>query len=104
MKIIMEKSPYGDEGKVYEGTLGMLNHFVLQLESFRSPTKTKEQAEYLELDIKGYKRILESNSEKNADNFMKIKDEERLTGIYKFANNNEIVDHLIKENLWEYKC
>lgn len=103
MKIIIEKSPYGDEGKTYDGILGMFNHYILQLESFRSHTKTKEERDYLEADILGYKRILESNSHANAENFMKTKNEERMTGVRKFANNNEIVEHLIKENLWETK-
>lgn len=46
MKVTFEKSPYGDEGKTYCNKLGMIEHFILQLKSYREQDKTQEQRGY----------------------------------------------------------
>lgn len=90
----LEESPYGDQGVEYIGTLGMFQHFKLQLISFRSPNKTKEESEYLERDIEGYELIINSKSEANAINFLKKKQEG------KFRDNLEVISAMKKEGLW----
>lgn len=64
MKIEIEQSPYGDTGKTYEGMLGMINHFLLQLESFRPQwLNDPEHLAYIDRDIAGYKELLTTNEE-----------------------------------------
>lgn len=101
IKIEIEESPYGDTGTVYDGLLGMMQHFRLQLISFRSPTKTPEEAEYLEADIRGYDEIIKSKSQDNAEAFMELKSESRRGRRPGFRNNEEIVNHLKAEGKWK---
>lgn len=104
MKVTIEKSPFGDEGAVYEGSLGLLQHFRLQLISYRSQNKTKEAREFLEADIKGYEEVLESKSENNAQAFMEAKRGRRFEakGFEElFKNNREVVAWLKANGKWE---
>jgi hypothetical protein len=100
MKITIEQSPYGDTGAVYEGALGMMQHFKLQLESFRHPDKSPEDAKALEDDILGYVEILNSKSEKNADNFLRLKAGDRVSANRRFSNNLDVIKHLKDSGLW----
>jgi len=100
MNITLEKSPYGDEGTTYSGALGMFQHYILQLKSFRVQDKTKEEREHLESDIRGYEEVLASGSEKNAENFLKIKQEARAIGV-RFKNNEDVIKYMKDKNLWE---
>ena len=103
MEIKIEESPYGDKGAVYTGLLGMIQHFRLQLIHYRKQDKTKEEREYLEQDIKGYEMILDSGSEKNAVNFLDLKDQERR-GLQKaFKDNVAVIEFMKANNLWEDK-
>lgn len=97
--IEIEESPFGDTGAVYKGLLGMVNHFKLQLTSYRSPLKTKEESEYLERDIAGYDEILKSNSEENAQAFMKAKVNPPVKP--RFSDNLAIVNYLKEKGLWK---
>ena len=99
MKVEIEESPYGDKGKTYSGFLGMTNHWIMQLKSFRSPTKTKEESDYLEADIRGYEEILKSGQEQNAVAFMTEKHEAMRKG-RRHANNEEIVKYLKETKRW----
>jgi hypothetical protein len=101
IQITVVESPYGDRGAVYEGALGMMNHFLLQLKSFRGQNRTEEEREFLEADIRGYEEILKSNSQKNAREFIHIKHEERIKGITSFPTNEAIVNHLKATGVWE---
>lgn len=102
MKIEIEESPYGDKGATYEGMLGMINHFVLQLKYFRDQLKTPEERAYLEADIEGYEMILKSNSEKNANTFMKLKHQDRLNKKGRiYPNNTALVNHMKATGAWE---
>lgn len=104
MKIEILESPYGDTGKTYEGMLGMIQHFRLQLISFRGqPGKTAHEEAWLEADIMGYEEILKSNSEENARAFMKIKrgpewEENGFKDL--FEDNLQIVEHLKTTGQW----
>ena len=101
MKITTEESPYGDSGAVYDGMLGMMQHYILQLKSFRSPKKTKEESEHLEADIAGYEEVLKSGSEKNAEMFMQTKHRSHVDGIrIVFKNNLEVVQYLKSIGRW----
>jgi hypothetical protein len=93
---IITKSPYGDEGAVYKGTLGLINHFRLQLISYRSLPKSKDQLEYLERDIHGYDLILASNSEKNAVNFISFKSNTKP----RLKDNLAVIDALKANGKW----
>ena len=93
------ESPYGDAGAVYSGTLGMIEHFRLQLVSFRGQDKTAAEQEYLERDIKGYERILASNNEANANAFLRRKSESRRSAV-KYKDNIDVIDSLIAEGVW----
>lgn len=97
--ITIEESPYGDTGAVYVGNLGIMNHFCLQLKSFRNQNKTPEERQYLEDDISGYEEILKSNSEENATSFMVTKSEAMRAG-KRFKNNLEIINHLKETGKW----
>lgn len=104
MKIEIEESPYGDKGAVYEGMLGMIQHFRLQLMSFRSQDKTPKERQHLEDDIEGYEIILASKSEKNAQAFMEAKRGERFrqNGFRSlFKNNLEVIEFCKKNGTWE---
>lgn len=91
----IEESPYGDTGATYTGMLGMFNHFLLQLKSFRTLDKTEEERSYLEADIRGYEEVLASGSEENAHIFMKTK--HQLSDAGTPAENNEVVVAKMKE-------
>ena len=99
IEVEIEESPYGDKGKTYKGYLGMMNHWILQLQSFRSPTKSKEEAEYLEADIRGYEEVLKSGHEQNAINFMNEKHQARVAG-RRHADNECIVAYLKENKRW----
>lgn len=101
IQVTIEKSPYGDAGAVYDGMLGMMQHYILQLSSFRSQQHTDEERAYLEADIRGYKEIVKAGKQSNARKFMEIKHESRMTGKEKFANNEKIVEHMKASGLWE---
>lgn len=95
MKITIQESPYGDSGVVYEGVLGMVQHWILQLKSFRNENRTQAEQEHLEADIRGYEQILESGKEDNAKVFLEIKQKGG------FPNNEEVVAFLKKNGLWQ---
>ena len=103
MRIEIEESPYGDKGQVYEGMLGMIQHFRLQLISFRSQNKTPEERQHLEDDIRGYEIILASGSESNAQAFMEAKRGRRFeeNGFKPlFKNNLEVIEFCKKSGTW----
>ena len=102
--IEIEESPYGDKGAVYEGMLGMMQHFRLQLMSFRNQNKTPAERELLEGDIAGYEEIIKSGSEANAQAFMEAKRGARFEqGGFRelFKDNLAVVEHLKKTGKWE---
>jgi len=102
MKVTYEKSPYGDEGVTYNNELEWCKHFILQLESFRSPDKTSEEAADLEADIAGYKAVLRSGSTKNAAEFFEIKDLVRRRKIdAMLITNLDVIDYLRMVGRWE---
>lgn len=99
MKIKIEESPFGDTGVTYHGQLGMMQHFRLQLISYRSQNKTPEQRAYLEADIAGYEEVIASGSEENALAFIANK---RDAGRHnRFANNTELVKWLKAQGIWK---
>lgn len=98
MEIKIEESPYGDSGAVYDGMLGMCQHWILQLKSFRTQNKTKEERDYLEADIRGYEAILESGSQDVAIRFMEIKHTRRRE--LGLKDNEMIVDYMKANGLW----
>lgn len=100
MKIEIEESPYGDKGAVYNGLLGMCQHWIYQLASFRDPRKTKEEADYLEKDICGYGILLDTGVEENVRKFLEIKQNARINK-QRFANNLEIVMYMKTNDLWQ---
>ena len=102
MKITIKGSPYGDTGKVYEGALGMFQHYILQLSSFRSQNKTPKEREYLEADIRGYEMIVASGSEKNAVKFLELK-RDAITFEDRFENNEKLVEYMKANGHWEEK-
>lgn len=97
-QITIEESPYGDTGKVYEGMLGMFQHFRLQLISYRTQNKTPEARQYLEDDIAGYEAVIESGLEENAQNFMKLK-KSRISPD-RFKDNSAIVHYMKSTGVW----
>jgi hypothetical protein len=100
--ITMEESPYGDTGAVYEGALGMMNHWVLQLETFKTqPSQTKEGLEAIDADITGYKEILASGSQENANKFLEIKTNGKRGVGLEYKDNLAIVNHMKENNLWK---
>lgn len=102
--ITIEESPFGDKGVVYEGDLGMIQHFRLQLISYRTQNLTKKERAALEADIKGYEMLLESKSEKNAQVFIEAKRGEKFEkGGFKelFKNNIEVIEHLKATGNWD---
>lgn len=101
MKIKIEQSPYGDTGVEYDGLLGMMQHFRLQLMSFRNQPKTQEERDYLEADIAGYEEIIKSKSHENARLFIEYKRSGPPDFEEKFANNLAVVDHLKAIGLWK---
>ena len=100
IKITIEESPYGDTGSEYEGMLGMMNHFLLQLKSFRTQQKTTEEREYLEADIRGYEQILASGSQNIARAFVKLKQDAARSGA-RFENNEAVIRHMKENGLWQ---
>lgn len=104
VKITIEESPYGDSGAKYEGLLGMMNHFILQLKSFRHPNKSSEDAAYLEADIRGYQEVLDSGSQDNAREFLRIKQKGNpLAGNQRFENNEAVVAFMKEQGIWQSK-
>ncbi len=104
MKIEIEQSPYGDTGAVYEGLLGMMNHYILQLKSFRTQNKTPEERAHLEADIRGYEEILKSGSQANARKFMEAKQGWiENASMKRFENNEKVIEYLKVTGLWESK-
>jgi hypothetical protein len=98
--IEVQESPYGDAGTTYTGYLGMLNHFRLQLVSFRELPKTKKELEYLNRDIAGYDMILASNNENNAEEFIVRKSEARKFGS-KYADNLAVIEAIKADGKWK---
>lgn len=98
MKIHIEESPYGDKGVTYDNNLGMIKHFILQLKSFRVLKKSPKQMQHLEDDIKGYELILESKSEKNVSEFLKLK--HSMPGL-NLITNIERINYMKENGLWE---
>jgi hypothetical protein len=96
MKITIEQSPYGDTGAVYEGALGMMQHFRLQLISFRGKSPDTDG---LEQDILGYEAVIASGSEKNANAFLEYKRDENH--VERCANNFELVEWLKANGHWD---
>ena len=101
VKITLEESPYGDKGKTYDGMLGMINHWILQLQHFRQqPAQTSAGIEAIDADIAGYQEVLDSGKEENAQTFLKIK-EKGYRGLMKpFKDNKAIVQHMKESGLW----
>jgi len=95
----IEESPYGDTGAVYEGALGIMQHFHLQLISFRPQEKTEEERAYLEADIAGYEEIIKSGKEENAQLFMQHKRDPE-THLPRFKNNLAVIAYLKEQGLW----
>lgn len=98
--MIVKESPYGDSGVTYSGALAIFNHFILQLKSFRSLKKTKEESDYLESDIRGYELILESKSEANAEKFLELKTKSRLGQLPRFKDNLAVIEHMKETGVW----
>lgn len=98
--ITIVRSPFGDEGVVYNGYLGLINHFILQLKSYRALPKTTEEREYLEMDIAGYEELLAKGSEEIVNSFINIKQRARASG-KPFKNNLEIIDGMKMMKLWD---
>lgn len=86
----------------FNDPLDMFKQFLEQLESMRGSHQTKEQSDYLEADIRGYKEVIESGSAKNAEAFMAAKKDAILRN-HRFKNNEAIVEHLKSIDHWEYK-
>lgn len=99
MKVTIEQSPYGDTGKTYEGLLGMINHYILQLENFRPQhVNSPDRLAHLERDIAGYKELLKTD-EDTVNRFMKAKHEWTDT-LRRFKDNLEIVEHMKANGEW----
>lgn len=102
-KLHVDQSPFGDSGTTYEGMLGVLNHLLLQLKSYRKIKKTQAERDYLETDIAAYEEIINSGSETNAQVFIKTKQEDRLGKVRKFKNNRDVINFLKETGKWELK-
>lgn len=100
IETLIEESPFGDTGARYSGMLGMTQHFLLQLKSYRLQRKTIEAREHLEADIRGYEEILKSSSEENASNFYKIKRGAIEAG-ERFANNERVIEQMKSKGIWK---
>lgn len=101
VKIKIERSPYGDSGAEYDGLLGMMQHFRLQLMSFRGQQKTKEDRERLEADIAGYDEIIKSASEENARAFLEHKRSGPPNFEEKFKDSLTVIGHIKTQGLWK---
>jgi len=99
MKIKIEESPFGDAGKEYDGTLGMFQHFRLQLISYRNQNKTPDERAHLEADIAGYEEVIATGSEETARNFLKYKRDEKHRS--RCANNLELNKWLKDNGHWK---
>jgi hypothetical protein len=60
----------------------------------------QNDTEYIRNDIAGYDLIIKSKSEKNAENFLKIKRDAILEG-KRFKDNLEVIKQMKKLKLWE---
>lgn len=94
MKVEVE-SPWTNGKEEFEGMLGFINQTKMQLEYYQKQKDT----EYIRMDILGYTLILESKSEHNAKEFMRVKHEALRSG-KRFENNMAIVRHLKDNGLW----
>ena len=96
MKIEVEAPWTNGEVKKYDGILGMFYQYKEQLLYYQKQNDT----EHIRLDIAGYDMILESNSESNAREFLRIKTDAKLSGTA-FKNNLAVIGELKKLGLWE---
>ena len=96
IKTTIGKSPFGGEG-TYTGQLGMINFYLHQLESY---FEGGNHSEHIVKDIKGYMLILASNSENNAVNFVKLKQEAIRNG-NRYSDNLAVIEALKQQNKWE---
>lgn len=74
--------------------------FIFQLEGMDRKGRTKEQLEYLDADLRGYKAVLESKNVSNAKRFMRLKNVARVCE-RRFTNNEVLVEHMKKNGFWK---
>lgn len=81
------------------GCLGLMEHTLLQLKSYRQLNKTPEKRQHLEDDISGYEMILATGSEKNAEHFFELK-AKSIKMREPFKNNLEVIKALKNAGIW----
>ncbi len=78
-----------------------IKHFIRQLEWFLTNNRSSNRA-YTEIDLKGYRILLDEGSDETIRKFMEVKRNARDAG-KRFSNNVDVVNHMKVNGLWERK-